>query len=171
MDNNLYIGVRQTNGTAQILSPAENAGAQAKLMTLSTGQTIQGKVVSVGTTADGNGTAQIDLGNNIVVSAKLQGNMALSAGQNISFEVRSTSSGTVTLSPLYENTAADSSAMKALNAAGLSANNTTLEMVRDMMESGMSIDRSSLLEMSRNIMDYPSADVSSRADDETEYSD
>ena len=161
MDNNLYIGVRQTNGTAQILSPAENAGAQAKLMTLSTGQTIQGKVVSVGTTADGNGTAQINLGNNIVVSAKLQGNMALSAGQNISFEVRSTSSGTVTLSPLYENTAADSSAMKALNAAGLSANNTTLEMVRDMMESGMSIDRSSLLEMSRNIMDYPSADVSS----------
>ena len=109
MDNNLYIGVRQTNGTAQILSPAENAGAQAKLMTLSTGQTIQGKVVSVGTTADGNGTAQINLGNNIVVSAKLQGNMALSAGQNISFEVRSTSSGTVTLSPLYENTAADSS--------------------------------------------------------------
>ena len=161
MDNHLYIGVRQTNGTAQIQSPAESAGAQARLRTLSAGQTIQGKVVSVSTSADGTGTAQISLGNNIVVSAKLQGNMALNAGQNISFEVRSTSSGTVTLSPLYENTAADSSAMKALNAAGLAANDTTLEMVRDMMESGMSIDRSSILEMSRNIMEYPSADVSS----------
>ncbi|MCH4192220.1 MAG: flagellar hook-length control protein FliK [Butyrivibrio sp.] len=161
MDNHLYIGVRQTNGTAQIQSPVESAGAQARLRTLSAGQTIQGKVVSVSTSADGTGTAQISLGNNIVVSAKLQGNMALNAGQNISFEVRSTSSGTVTLSPLYENTAADSSAMKALNAAGLAANDTTLEMVRDMMESGMSIDRSSILEMSRNIMEYPSADVSS----------
>ena len=161
MDNNLYIGAKQTVGTVQIQSPSESYRAQAQLSTLSTGQTLQGKVISVSTAVDGTKAAQINIGNNIVVSARLQGNMALNAGQNISFEVRSTTSGTVTLSPLYENTAADSSMMKALNAAGLAANDTTLEMVKDMMESGMSVDRNSLLQMNHSIMEYPSADIDS----------
>ena len=161
MDNNLYIGTKQTGGTVQIQSPSESYRAQAQLSTLSTGQTLQGKVISVSTASDGTKAAQISIGNNIIVSARLQGNMALNAGQNISFEVRSTSSGTVTLSPLYENTAADSSMMKALNAAGLIANDTTLEMVKNMMESGMSVDRNSLFQMNHSIMEYPSANIAS----------
>ena len=161
MDNNLYIGTKQTGGTVQIQSPSESYRAQAQLSTLSTGQTLQGKVISVSTASDGTKAAQISIGNNIIVSARLQGNMALNAGQNISFEVRSTTSGTVTLSPLYENTAADSSMMKALNAAGLIANDTTLEMVKNMMESGMSVDRNSLFQMNHSIMEYPSANIAS----------
>lgn len=161
MDNNLYIGTKQTGGTVQIQSPSESYRAQAQLSTLSAGQTLQGKVISVSTASDGTKAAQISIGNNIIVSARLQGNMALNAGQNISFEVRSTSSGTVTLSPLYENTAADSSMMKALNAAGLIANDTTLEMVKNMMESGMSVDRNSLFQMNHSIMEYPSANIAS----------
>ena len=161
MDNNLYIGTKQTGGTLQIQSPSESYRAQAQLSTLSAGQTLQGKVISVSTASDGTKAAQISIGNNIIVSARLQGNMALNAGQNISFEVRSTTSGTVTLSPLYENTAADSSMMKALNAAGLIANDTTLEMVKNMMESGMSVDRNSLFQMNHSIMEYPSANIAS----------
>ena len=161
MDNNLYIGTKQTGGTVQIQSPSESYRAQAQLSTLSAGQTLQGKVISVSTASDGTKAAQISIGNNIIVSARLQGNMALNAGQNISFEVRSTTSGTVTLSPLYENTAADSSMMKALNAAGLIANDTTLEMVKNMMESGMSVDRNSLFQMNHSIMEYPSANIAS----------
>lgn len=161
MDNNLYIGTKQAAGTIQIQSPAEGNRVQSQLSTLSAGQLLQGKVIAVSTGSDGNKTAQISIGKNIIVSARLQGNMSLNAGQNISFEVRSTTSGTVTLSPLYENTAADSSMMKALNAAGLIANDTTLEMVKNMMESGMSVDRNSLLLMNRSIMENPSANIAS----------
>ena len=133
MDNNLYIGTKQTGGTVQIQSPSESYRAQAQLSTLSAGQTLQGKVISVSTASDGTKAAQISIGNNIIVSARLQGNMALNAGQNISFEVRSTTSGTVTLSPLYENTAADSSMMKALNAAGIEVADTVAHMGETMI--------------------------------------
>ena len=108
-------------------------------LNLSAGDTVSGKIVSITNSEDGSRTALIDLGNNSAISAKLNDGMALTNGQNVAFLVRSTSSNTLTLSPLFENTAIDPNTLKALNAAGVEVNNASIYMVSKMMENGMSM--------------------------------
>lgn len=135
---------------------------QETLRSLAAGDSLNGKVISVYASGDGTRTAQIDLGNNTIVDAKLQNGMQLSNGQTISFSVKSSASGTLTLTPLYQNTAAlDATASKALLAAGLPLSDENGQMVLSMMKEGMSIDKQSLLNMSRIITDYSSSDIGS----------
>lgn len=151
-------GSLQVNRTSDV---AVVSKGQESLRSLSAGDSLNGKVVSVMKGADGTRTAQIDLGNNTVVDAKLQNGMQLAAGQTISFSVKSSASGTLTLTPLYQNTAAlDATASKALLAAGLSVTDELGQMVSEMMKEGMSIDKQSLLNMSRVLADNPTADIS-----------
>lgn len=154
----------QIQGSPQVSRTSEIAvisKGQEQLRSLSAGDSLSGKVVSVMKGLDGSRTAQIDLGNNTLVDAKLQNGMQLSTGQVISFSVKSSASGTLTLTPLYQNTAAlDATASKALIAAGLSVTDELGQMVSEMMKEGMSIDKQSLLQMSRVLTDNPGADIS-----------
>ncbi|WP_027204024.1 flagellar hook-length control protein FliK [Butyrivibrio fibrisolvens] len=154
----------QIQGSPQVSRTSEIAvisKGQEQLRSLSAGDSLSGKVVSVMRGLDGSRTAQIDLGNNTLVDAKLQNGMQLSTGQVVSFSVRSSASGTLTLTPLYQNTAAlDATASKALIAAGLSVTDELGQMVSEMMKEGMSIDKQSLLQMSRVLTDNPGADIS-----------
>ncbi|SEP55071.1 flagellar hook-length control protein FliK [Butyrivibrio sp. TB] len=154
----------QIQGSPQVSRTSEIAvisKGQEQLRSLSAGDSLSGKVVSVMKGLDGSRTAQIDLGNNTLVDAKLQNGMQLSTGQVVSFSVKSSASGTLTLTPLYQNTAAlDATASKALIAAGLSVTDELGQMVSEMMKEGMSIDKQSLLQMSRVLTDNPGADTS-----------
>jgi hypothetical protein len=154
----------QIQGSPQVSRTSEIAvisKGQEQLRSLSAGDSLSGKVVSVMKGLDGSRTAQIDLGNNTLVDAKLQNGMRLSTGQVVSFSVKSSASGTLTLTPLYQNTAAlDATASKALIAAGLSVTDELGQMVSEMMKEGMSIDKQSLLQMSRVLTDNPGADIS-----------
>lgn len=154
----------QIQGSPQVSRTSEIAvisKGQEQLRSLSAGDSLSGKVVSVMKGLDGSRTAQIDLGNNTLVDAKLQNGMQLSTGQVVSFSVKSSASGTLTLTPLYQNTAAlDATASKALIAAGLSVTDELGQMVSEMMKEGMSIDKQSLLQMSRVLTDNPEADIS-----------
>ena len=128
-------------------------------LNLSAGDTVSGKIVSITNSEDGSRTALIDLGNNSAISAKLNDGMALTNGQNVAFLVRSTSSNTLTLSPLFENTAIDPNTLKALNAAGVEVNNASIYMVSKMMENGMSIDKASIADMMNIVNQNPGADI------------
>ena len=130
---------------------------QEKLSALSDGDTVRGKVIGISTSSDGVRTATVDLGGGAVINAKLSGNMALTEGQDVSFSVRGQNggSGPLTLRPLYANTAADLSAMKALSQAGLSADADMTAMVREMMSEGMPVDRGTLLAMAKNVSAFP----------------
>ncbi|MCR5676231.1 MAG: flagellar hook-length control protein FliK [Lachnospiraceae bacterium] len=155
---------QQTTGVQQTTAAQDAALArgQERISRLTDGQTLQGKVLSVSSDADGGRTAQVDLGGGAVINARISGNMALSSGQDISFSVKSGADNTtaVTLRPLYANTSADLSGMKALSQAGLDATPDATAMVREMMSEGMSIDRSALLSMNRGVMAYPGHAVS-----------
>ncbi len=153
-------GTGRTGQISQVQEQSNDAAVQKALSGLKDGQTIQGRVVSAQMNPDGSRTAQIAIGDHAVVSARLNGDMSLQEGSNVSFQVRGTTSGTVTLRPLYENTAADPNVMKALSAAGLSTGDSMQSMVRSMMEQGMSIDRSALLAMSRTLAEHPTSPVS-----------
>ncbi len=136
------------------------AKQQSSARSLETGERISGKIISM-STEGGSKNAQVRLGDDTVISAKLNEGMSLKEGQYVSFEVRGISRNQITLTPLYENTAMEQTALKALTAAGLDASQENLTMVKSMMENGMSIDKDSLNSMQQTISSHPGTDPSS----------
>jgi hypothetical protein len=86
--------------------------------------------------------------------------MDLKEGQSLQFAVKGLSSRAVTIMPLFENTAAMQSTIKALTAAGLETTPKNVQMVKDMMEAGLPIDKASLQEMSKNLNLFSNSSVS-----------
>lgn len=141
------------DGREQTNAPSEEAPIEVK-----NGSTLTGKVLSV-TDTNGEKIANIDLGN-ATISAKLSEGMGLKEGQILSFSVRGTGPNGVTITPLLENTSTYQSTMKALMAAGLEVTGNSVQMVKEMMEAGLPIDKTSLLEMSKNLNTYSGTSVS-----------
>ncbi len=123
---------------------------QSEIRNLVPGQTIQGSVVS----RDGN-AVQIALRQNILINAKIDQSISLALGQNMSFEVKANNGSVLSLTPLYANMANEPTVMRALDAAGLPETANNIEMVAVMMEEGMPIDRESLANISRLMMEFP----------------
>ena len=122
-----------------------------QIRALTPGQTLQGEVISK------NGAdVQIKVADNFVLNARMDQNMNIEAGRNMTFEVKNNGS-TLTLSPLFTNTASDMNIMKALDMASLPVNETSLEMTRQMMSAGMSIDKNSLQQVFRELNQFPQA--------------
>lgn len=120
--------------------------AQQAVKHLTPGQTIQGEVIG----KNGN-EIQIRVDKDVVINARLDRDMQVSTGQNMTFEVKNNSGSQVALSPLYENMAQDVNVLKALEAAKLPATKDLMQMVSAMMKQGMSIDKNALLDMSKLI--------------------
>lgn len=141
------------DGREQTNAPSKEAPIEVK-----NGSTLTGKVLSV-TDTNGEKIANIDLGN-ATISAKLSEGMGLKEGQILSFSVRGTGPNGVTITPLLENTSTYQSTMKALMAAGLEVTGNSVQMVKEMMEAGLPIDKTSLLEMSKNLNTYSGTSLS-----------
>ncbi len=139
------------SGTAS--STPVSGQAVNSLSGLSAGQTIEGKVI-----ASNGDTVQIDIGTGTPVTAKLDHAMDLQKGQNVIFEVKTNSSQQITLSPLYTNLTNSSTALNALQAAGMTVTSDSLAMTSAMMEAGMNIDRNSLANMYHTISSFPGHD-------------
>ncbi len=142
-------------GDAVKVSDSGNKGErlmrlQNEIRNLKPGQTIQGTVVS----RNGN-SVQIELAQDYAINAKIDKSVSLALGQMMSFEVKSNSSSFMSLAPLYTNTANTATILRALAAAGLPETSANIEMVAKMMEEGMPIDKDSILNMSRMLLDFP----------------
>lgn len=101
----------------------------------------------------------IEIGKNQLLRARLDGNMILDNGRQMTFSIKSTGGSKVVLSPLFANTGNDPNIAKALHMAGLPETETTVKMVQTMMREGMSIDKNSLSLMMRAVYLNPDADV------------
>lgn len=123
---------------------------QNEVRALKPGQTIQGTVVE----RNGN-SVQIELAQDFAISAKLDKSVNLALGQMLSFEVKANAGSFMSLAPLYTNTANTATILRALAAASMPETAGNIEMVARMMEEGMPIDRESILNMSRQIMEFP----------------
>lgn len=123
---------------------------QNEIRNLKPGQTIQGTVVG----RNGN-TVQIALTQEFSINAKIDQNIQLTLGQLMSFEIKTNNGSLLSLSPLYTNTANVETILRALSAAGLQETAGNIEMVAAMMEEGMPIDRESILNMSRQLLEFP----------------
>lgn len=129
---------------------------QSEVRALKPGQTLQGMVVS----RNGN-SVQIELAQDFAISARIDQSVNLALGQMMSFEVKANSCSFMSLAPLYTNTANTATILRALAAAGLPETAENIEMVVKMMEEGMPIDKESVLNMSRLLMDFPGKDSTS----------
>lgn len=137
--------------TESSMSKGERAyRIQSEIRNLVPGQTIQGSVVS----RDGN-SVQIALRQNMLINARIDQSISLALGQNMSFEVKANNGSILSLTPLYANMANEATIMRALGAAGLPETANNIEMVAVMMEEGMPIDRESLANISRLMMEFP----------------
>lgn len=148
-------GNKNTGGrrTETVKSSSQTSSAasasQSAARNLRQGQTLQGEVIA----KNGN-EIQIRVNKDTVITARLEKDVNISVGQNMTFEVRSSDSQ-IALRPLYENLVQDANAMKALEAANLPQTDELMRMVSAMMKQGMSIDKNALQEMSRLIQVNP----------------
>lgn len=129
---------------------------QNEIRNLKPGQTLQGTVVG----RNGN-TVQIALTQEFSINAKIDQKIQLTLGQLMSFEIKTNNGSLLSLSPLYTNTANVETILRALSAAGLQETAGNIEMVAAMMEEGMPIDRESILNMSRQLLEFPGQDPTS----------
>lgn len=91
----------------------------------------------------------LSLGENQLLQAKLQGSTSPKTGQLMTFQIQNASGSKITLMPLYENLNQNSNIASALKAAGIPMTDQTIQMVKDMMEEGLPIDKQSLYQMNR----------------------
>lgn len=123
---------------------------QSEIRGMKPGQTLQGTVVS----RNGN-TVQIALSQELSINAKIDQSINLTLGQLMNFEIKANNGALLSLSPLYTNTANVATIMRALSEAGLQETAGNIEMVAAMMEEGMPIDKESILNMSRQLLEFP----------------
>lgn len=131
----------------------KNEGINRQLQSLTPGQTIQGEIVS-----KNGGEVQIRLADDTMLQAKVDRNMNLEVGKMVTFEVKSNGQ-TLTLGPLFTNTAMEANVLKALEMASLPVNQTSLSMTKQLMEAGMSIDRNTLQQFYREANLFPKAQI------------
>ncbi|MBO6239929.1 MAG: flagellar hook-length control protein FliK [Butyrivibrio sp.] len=150
--------------------------SQSNLVTIQNGSLIQGKEVSEqplnlknGSVIQGTIVSILDTDNGKMVNINVSGNeiaaflrdeMNLREGQTMQFAVKGQTAKAISIMPLFENTATFSSAMKALSEAGLENTPENLNMVREMMEAQLPIDKGSLQEMNRNMNLFPESPIS-----------
>lgn len=144
----------QTAGGPSALMRQAAAAILKEASGLSVGDTIQGQLVS----KDGN-SIELLLGDNARLTTMLEQDMNLSLGQLLSFEVKSNQGGQLTLRPLFANMSNSTTIMSALDAAGIAANDTTIEMVDTLMQNGMPVNKEMLHTINRELSMYPDADV------------
>ena len=147
--NNVSSGSTVSNGTEGIHQ------VSSTLSQLQEGQVFEGSVVS----KDGEKVV-ISLDNGQNVSARLQGNISLSEGSSVFFQVKSNSGGSIELTPIPNQLSNNPTILNALDAAGLPAIDKNLVMVDSMMKNSMSIDSNALMSMARQIARNPETDVS-----------
>ncbi len=132
------------------VDPYQQQRLNQELSRLKPGQTLQGEVIG----KNGN-EVQIRLNEDLVLTARLEKSIEMEPGRVMTFEVKNNGGGTLALSPLFENMGTDANVLKALDMAGLPANQVSVAMTEAMMQEGMSIDRNSLMNMYKQVTNFP----------------
>lgn len=133
--------------SASVSDVSNQSHVVREIQGLKPGQTMSGEVI-----AKNGSQVQIRIDADTVMTARLEKDINLALGQNMTFEVKSNTGTQLALRPLFENTAQDANSMRALGQAALPVNAKTLSMVSALMEQGMGIDKKTLQSIYKDIM-------------------
>ncbi len=136
----------------------QTAVSGSRMSGLTPGQVVRGELVS-----SENGEVQIKLLNDLLIDAKLDRDFSLELGKMMNFQVRS-NGRTLMLTPLQANLSVEGPVSKALEMAELPVNSATGEMTKLMMQAGLSIDRESLQQMYREMINQSTGQISDLVD-------
>lgn len=140
--------------TSQRAEAERGSQSEQQAKELIPGRAIRGEIVGK------NGQEiQIRIAKDVVINARMEQDIQASAGQNVTFEVRSNTSGVISLRPLFQNMSQENNALKALVQAGVESDAKSMQMVSTMMQEGMSIGKDAILEMYKQVIDLPEASV------------
>lgn len=133
------------------------SGQEAKslfLNNLEPGSYVYGQVQN--TSTDG---ALLLLENGQTLLAKLADGVNLMPGQNMTFQVESKQDGAVYLKPMFPQAALEATAKKALAGAGFTQTPKNLEIVRELLELQMPVDKKTIQATLRNVTMNPDVPV------------
>ena len=102
--------------------------------------------------------AQIRLLQDVLIDAKVDADIRLDLGQNITFQVKSNGQ-TLNLSPLFTNMATEGTVRKALDMASLPTNENTVAMTKQLMDAGLPIDKNTLQQIWHESNTFPDAEI------------
>lgn len=141
------------NSRVQTPNNANTEQVNRQIRALVPGQTLRGEVVS----REGN-NAQIRLLQHVLVDAKVDADIRLELGQNITFQVKNNGQ-TLNLSPLFTNMATEGTVLKALDMASLPVNENTVAMTKQLMDAGLPIDKNTLQQIWHESNAFPDAEI------------
>lgn len=141
------------NSRVQTPNNANTEQVNRQIRALVPGQTFRGEVVS----REGN-NAQIRLLQDVLVDAKVDADIRLELGQNITFQVKNNGQ-TLNLSPLFTNMATEGTVLKALDMASLPVNENTVAMTKQLMDAGLPIDKNTLQQIWHESNAFPDAEI------------
>lgn len=142
----------------QPAAAGQTAGSGSRMSGLTPGQVVRGELVS-----SENGEVQIKLLNDLLINAKLDRDFSLELGKMMNFQVRS-NGRTLLLTPLQANLSMEGPVSKALEMAELPVNSATGEMTKLMMQAGLPIDRESLQQMYREMINQSTGQIADLVD-------
>ena len=143
----------EDNSRVQTPNNANTEQVNRQIRALVPGQTLRGEVVS----REGN-NAQIRLLQDVLVDAKVDADIRLELGQNITFQVKNNGQ-TLNLSPLFTNMATEGTVLKALDMASLPVNENTVAMTKQLMDAGLPIDKNTLQQIWHESNAFPDAEI------------
>ena len=141
------------NSRVQTPNNANTEQVNRQIRALVPGQTLRGEVVS----REGN-NAQIRLLQDVLVDAKVDADIRLEMGQNITFQVKNNGQ-TLNLSPLFTNMETEGTVLKALDMASLPVNENTVAMTKQLMDAGLPIDKNTLQQIWHESNAFPDAEI------------
>ena len=144
----LFSGRTQYEDTVQSGQEPKSRAALAneisrQIRALVPGQTLHGEIVG-----RNGGEVQVRLAEDMILNARVDQNIYLELGKDLTFEVKN-NGATLTLSPLFTNVATDGNIIKALEMAGLPVQEKTVEMTKQLMDSGLPIHKAALQQVFR----------------------
>lgn len=162
-------GTKSSENASTESTSAENAGqteqtAQVNtinakyLASLLAGDTVTGVVNSM---KDNQVILSLPNGENLF--ARLAQGAQVQLGQSMTFQVQENKGNFVALKPLFGDAQQMVLVQKALEAAGLSANESNMAIVQELLARNMSIDAAMLNEMVKNNLKFPNASLDTMA--------
>lgn len=106
----------------------------------------------------------IQANDNVIISAKAEGTQTLEVGSMVLFEVNKSADATFSLRPLNVNTNNIETAKAALKEAHIPVNGRSLELVENLMEYGMPVDKKSLALSYKEVFVNPETPVKNIVD-------
>lgn len=150
--------VGQYNNAAGQLQMTGTAGVKklaSSLREMGAGNIFEGTVNSVK-----GGQVVLGLSNGQTLTARIEGKVSLTVGQSMFFQVKSNDGSQIAIRPFtMAGNSVNLTLMDALKAAGIPVEGRNLSMVNIMMEEHMSIDKNSLAQMARVVLQNPEVNV------------